>query len=91
MGDKLFSGNHKPSRSLCTVLQYYMITNVLYDWDVFQSLAYSTVIAYIEVWDFLPQKILQNSYFVTSRQYWLGIAKPKNVFRSTINPSTKLI
>jgi len=22
---------------------------------------------------------------------WLGIAKPKNVFRSTINPSTKLI
>ena len=30
-------------------------------------------------------------YFVISRQDWLGIAKPNNVFRSTINPSTKLI
>ena len=31
------------------------------------------------------------NYFVTSRQDWLGIAKPKNIFRSTYNPSTKLI
>ena len=41
-----------------------------------------------------PQNITQNQlniYCVTSRQDWLGIVKPKNVFRSTINPSTKLI
>ena len=37
-----------------------------------------------------PQNQL-NSYFVRSRQYWLGIAKLKHVFRSTINPSTKMI
>ena len=28
---------------------------------------------------------------MTSRLYWLGIAKLKNVFRLTINPSTKLV
>ena len=32
-----------------------------------------------------------NIYFVTSRQEWLGIAKPKNVYRLTINSSIKLI
>ena len=26
-----------------------------------------------------------NIYFVTGRQYWLGTAKPKNVFRSTLS------
>jgi len=31
-----------------------------------------------------PQNQL-NIYFMTSRQYFLGIAKLKNVFRSTIN------
>ena len=31
-----------------------------------------------------------NIYFETSKQDWLGKAKPKDVFRSTINPSTKL-
>jgi len=30
-------------------------------------------------------------YFVTSRQDWLGTTKPKNVFKLTKNPSTKLI
>ena len=32
-----------------------------------------------------------NIYFMTSRQDWLGIAKLKSAFRSTINPSMKLI
>ena len=32
-----------------------------------------------------------SSYLITSRQYWLGIAKLKNVFKLTINPSTKLL
>ena len=39
---------------------------------------------------YLPQNQL-NIYFVTSTQDWLGIAKPKNVFRSIINPSAKLM
>jgi len=30
-------------------------------------------------------------YFVKSQQYWLEIAKLKKVFRSTINPCTKII
>ena len=30
-------------------------------------------------------------YYMTSNQDWLGKAKPKNVFRSTKNPSMKLI
>ena len=57
------------------------------------------MLVYIEITmkvrDFLPkislQKQLRGFYFVTSRQYWLGIAKHKNVFKSTINPSTRLI
>ena len=32
-----------------------------------------------------------NIYFVTCRQDWLGMAKPINVFKSTISPSAKLI
>ena len=28
-------------------------------------------------------------YFLTLWEYWLGLAKPKNVFRSTLNPSIK--
>ena len=38
----------------------------------------------------IPPQNQLNIYFVTSKQDWLGIAKPKNVFRSAINPSTKL-
>ena len=30
-------------------------------------------------------------YFLTAWQYWLGIAKPKNVFRSTLNFCIKLL
>ena len=48
----------------------------------------------MKVWEFLPQNITPkqlNIYFGTPRQDWLGIAKPKNVFRSTINLPTKLI
>jgi len=40
---------------------------------------------------FLASKKQLYIYFATSRQDWLGIAKLKNVFRSTINPSMKLM
>ena len=36
-----------------------------------------------------PQNQL-DIYFLTVKKYWLGIAKPKNVFRSTLNPSIKI-
>ena len=39
----------------------------------------------MKIWDFLAQNINQNLYFVTPRQDWLGIANPKNVFRSTFH------
>ena len=32
-----------------------------------------------------------NIFFVTAWQHWLGIAKPKNVFRSTLNLCIKLL
>ena len=41
----------------------------------------------MKVWDFLSQNITPKPvYFVTSRQYWLGKAKLKNVVRLTKNP-----
>ena len=61
---------------------------VLIIWPI---LSYSTVVLYIgivKVWDSSPKISPKNQldiYFVTSRQDWLGIAKPKNVFRSTKN------
>ena len=48
----------------------------------------------MEVWDFLPQMSPQNQlniYFVTSRQYRLGIAKLKNVFRLFLTHSKMLL
>ena len=44
----------------------------------------------MKVRDFLPKNQC-DIYFVTSKQDCLGIVKLKNVFRSTINPSTKMI
>ena len=35
----------------------------------------------------IPPRNLPNIYFLTAWQHWLGIAKPKNVFRSTLNLS----
>ena len=35
-----------------------------------------------------PQNQL-DIYFLTLWEHWLGIAKPKNVFRSILNPSIK--
>ena len=35
-----------------------------------------------------PQNQL-DIYFLTLLEYFLGIAKPKNVFRSIVNPSIK--
>ena len=55
---------------------------------------YSTVELYIttmKVLIFMPTQSQLNIYFKESRQYWLETTKPKNVFRSTINPSNKLI
>ena len=51
----------------------------------------STVYRDYEGLGFLAPKYQLNICFVTSRQDWLGITKPKNVFRSTINPFTQLI
>jgi len=54
----------------------------------------STVVLYMEVRDFCPKLSLQNQlniYFVTSRQYRLGIASLKNVFRSFLTHSKKLL
>ena len=51
----------------------------------------STVYRYRAGLGFLAPKYQLNIYFVTSKQNWLGTAKPKNVFISTINPSAKLI
>jgi len=43
----------------------------------------------IKVWSFFksPSTNQPNIFtlHVTTRQYWLGIAKPQNVFRSTLN------
>ena len=39
----------------------------------------------------IPPKNPPNVYLVTSLQHWLGIAKPKNVFRSTLNLCIKLL
>ena len=43
-------------------------------------------------WGFWPKILLQkqlNVYISTVRQYWLGIAKLKNVFKAFLNPSFK--
>ena len=39
----------------------------------------------------LPPKNQPNIFYTTIWQYCLGIAKPENVFRSALNPSSKLI
>ena len=39
----------------------------------------------------IPPKNLPNIYFLTAWQHWLGITKPKNVFRSTLNLCIKLL
>ena len=46
----------------------------------------------MKVREFWPKIITQNQleiYFLTLWEYLLGIAKPKNVFRSILNPSNK--
>ena len=51
------------------------------------QLSYSTIVLYIgiiKVWGFLPPTNQPNISFVTAWQHWLDIAKPKNVFRSTL-------
>ena len=51
--------------------------------------SYRTVVLYIRLRIYCPkrssQNQLYNNYFVTSRQYWLGIGKLKNVLRLTID------
>ena len=59
------------------------------------TVSYSTVVLYIgimKVRGFWPKLSPQNQldiYFLTLWEYWLGLAKPKNVFRSILNPSIK--
>jgi len=61
------------------------------------TVSYSTIVLYIgtiEVRDFLPQISPQyqlNIYFVTSREYRVGITKLINVFRSFLTHSKKLL
>ena len=46
----------------------------------------------MKVKGFWPKLSSQNQldiYFLTVWEYWLGIAKPKNVLKSILNPSTK--
>ena len=64
--------------------------------DVYEYMSsYSTVVLYIgimKVRGFWPQIITQNQldiYFLTVWEYFLGIAKPKNIFRSILNPYIK--
>ena len=59
-------------------------------------IAHSTVVLHIgsgimKVWRFWPHIITQKPawYLLSDREYWLGIATPKNVFRSILNPSIK--
>ena len=62
-------------------------------------LSYSTVVLYVHRDQRLgiscpkisPQSQLNNNYFVTSRQYRLGITKLKNVFTSLLTHSKKLL
>jgi len=50
----------------------------------------ASLLEIMEVWSFQPKNITQKPAlcisFTTVWQYWLGIAKPKNVFRLTLNP-----
>jgi len=49
-------------------------------------------IVIMKVRGFGPKLSPQNQldiYFLTVWEYWLGMAKPKNVFRSILNPSIK--
>jgi len=45
---------------------------------------YFTDVVNLQSWKH-PLKI----YFLALWEYWLGLAKPKNVFRSILNPSIK--
>ena len=46
-----------------------------------ECVSYGIVVPYIGIIGFLATKNQQTIYFVTAGQYWLGTAKPKNVFR----------
>jgi len=75
-------------------MSYIIKNNYIYLFNWCEGLSYSTVVLYIgimKVWDLISPKNQVKIYFVTSKQDWLGIAKPQNVFRWFINPSMKLI
>ena len=48
-------------------------------------------IGIIKVWGFLPKNPTYKPTKYLAWQHWLGIAKPKNVLRSTLNLSIKLL
>ena len=80
---------------LCNIKRVKFATRMLLTKCLFSIIQYgSTVYKDHEGLGFIAQKHHPNQldiYFVTSRKDWLGIAKPKNVFRSAKKPSTKLI
>ena len=48
----------------------------------------------MKVWDFYPKVLPTNEpniYFMTAWQHWLGMAKPKNAFGSTLNLCIKVL
>ena len=56
------------------------------------SISYSTVLLYIgiiKVLEILAWNCHPKPAWYLLYEYWLGIAKPKNVFRSILNPSFK--
>ena len=65
--------------------------------EIIKLSSYFTVVLYIgimKVEEFWSKNIATkpaNFFILTVGKYWLGISKPKNVFRSTINTSTKLV
>ena len=83
------TANHHPYHFLFTL--FFSLSHLQ---SIFYLFKFTIFAPPSKVWDFLPQQITTKQltiYFVISRQYWLGTAKPKNVFRSIINPSTKLM
>ena len=68
-----------------------------YSKSVRKQISICTVVLYMGSWrlgDFGPKLSSQNQLdicFLTAWEHWLGIAKPKNVFTSTLNHCIKLL
>jgi len=52
------------------------------------------ILGIMKVWRFLPKMSSKNQPHISVSivwQYWLGVAKPKNVLKLTLRPSNKLL